>query len=59
MRYIVKVTIDRWPPGEDVTGRYTAAVAQRLVSEGYLDAVDDTPAPEPEPAPTDTEQDGE
>jgi hypothetical protein len=57
MRYIVKVTIDRWPPGEDVTERYPAAVAQRLATEGYLEEVDDTPAPEP--APTDTEQDGE
>lgn len=57
MRYIVKVTIDRWPVGEDVTERYTAAVAQRLVTEGYLEAIDDTP--EPEPTPTDTEQDGE
>lgn len=42
-RYIVKEIIDRWPVGEDVTGRYTPEVAQRLVDEGFLDAVDDAP----------------
>lgn len=49
MRYRVVQIIDRWPVGEDVTERYTPEVAQRLVEEGYLEEVDDTPAPEPEP----------
>lgn len=38
-KYIVKMIIDRWPVGEDVTGRYTPEVARRLVTEGYLEAV--------------------
>lgn len=52
-KYIVKAVIDRWPVGEDVTGRYTPEVAQRLVTEGFLAAVDDAPVITPQilPAP--------
>lgn len=63
-RYIVKEIIDRWPVGEDVTGRYLPDVAQRLVDEGYLTAVDDAPTitplvlPAPEVAEPATGEDG-
>lgn len=63
-KYIVKMIIDRWPVGEDVTGRYTPEVERRLVAEGFLAAVDDTPEitplviPAPEVAGSATEEDG-
>lgn len=63
-KYIVKQVIDRWPVGEDVTGRYMPEVAQRLASEGFLLVVDDAPAivplviPAPEVAEPATEEDG-
>lgn len=63
-KYIVKEIIDRWPVGEDVTGRYTSEVAQRLTAEGFLTAVADTPEvtplviPAPEVAEPATEEDG-
>ena len=58
-RYIVKMIIDRWPVGEDVTDRYKPELRQLLVDEGYLDAVDDTPQPQvlPEPVVEDDEED--
>lgn len=51
---IVKMTIDRQPPGTDVTGHYKPDVEARLISEGYLEVVE----PEPEAEETDNEPRG-
>jgi hypothetical protein len=40
-KYIVKMIIDRWPVGEDVTNRYQPNVLQRLINEGYIEVVTD------------------
>lgn len=37
---IVVMTIDRHPPGEDVTGVYDAQTEARLIDEGYLEIVE-------------------
>jgi len=50
MRYIVsdQGPIDRRQPGEDVTFVYTDHVLERLIEEGYVEAVEDEPeTPEP------------
>lgn len=40
-RYILTMTLDREPPGTDVTEHYKPAVLARLLEEGYVDTVDD------------------
>ena len=50
MKYIVAMIIARWPAGTDVTGQYTDEVRDRLISEGYIIAVEDE-RPEPEGQP--------
>ena len=44
-KYIVteQGPIDRHEPGKDVTALYVALVRDRLIAEGYIEAVDDKP----------------
>ena len=42
-RYIVALTIDRHPPGTDVTDTYPEFEAQELVRFGYLEEVETEP----------------
>lgn len=37
-RYVVVLTIDRYPPGTDVTDLYDADTLDRLIDEGYVSA---------------------
>lgn len=47
IKYIVtdKSPIDGHQPGADVTGLYPDDVRDRLIEEGFIEAVDDKPKP--------------
>lgn len=52
-RYIVALTIDRHPPGTDVTDIYGEPELDELVRFGYLEVEEqpEPPSPQPEPEP--------